>query len=163
MKIMTGYNMAVGSAITVLSCIFGKFWYIFAAFLLLNVIDYITGLMKAKFFNKLSSVAGLKGIIKKLSYWIAIAVAFLIPSTLCAMLNDLLGVNAEFLMLFGWFTVATFMVNEARSAIENLVQMDVDVPEFLIKGLAVAEKLIEDAAESKIPRKDVKVEKEVIK
>ena len=161
MKIMSTYNMVVGSAITFFSCLLGEYWYIFAAFLLLNVIDYATGLMKSKVFNKISSVAGMKGAFKKVGYWIAVAVAFLIPVTLCELLNDTLGINADFLMLFGWFTLATFTINEARSVVENLVQMGVEVPEFLVKGLAIAEKIVEDAADNKLPKN--KVEKEVIK
>ena len=163
MKIMSTYNMAVGSAVAFLSCLLGQYWYLFMAFLLLNIIDEITGLIKSKIYNKISSVEGAKGAFRKVGYWIAIAVAFLIPETLCSMLNDALGINAEFLLLFGWFTLATFMVNEARSVIENLVQIGVEVPEFLIKGLEITEKLIEDSVNDKIPKKDVKVEKEVIK
>ena len=44
--------------------------------------------------------------------------------------------------LFGWFTLANLTVNEVRSILENIVEMGYKVPEFLIKGLAVTEKLI---------------------
>ena len=42
----------------------------------------------------------------------------------------------------GWITLAMLVVNEARSIIENLVQMDVYVPEVLVKGLEVAQEKI---------------------
>ena len=45
-------------------------------------------------------------------------------------------------MLFGWFTLASLLVNEIRSVLENLVECGYNVPAFLIKGLAVTEKLI---------------------
>ena len=35
------------------------------------------------------------------------------------------------------------IINEARSILENLVELGVKVPEVLIKGLAITEKLIE--------------------
>lgn len=54
----------------------------------------------------------------------------------------MLGVNLEFLTLLGWFTLASLLVNEIRSILENLVECGYDVPDFLIKGLAVTEKLI---------------------
>ncbi len=54
-----------------------------------------------------------------------------------------MGVKLDFLMLFGWFTLASLLVNEIRSILENLVECGYDVPEFLIKGLAVTEKLIQ--------------------
>ena len=57
--------------------------------------------------------------------------------------QDMLGVNLQFLMLFGWFTLATLLVNEIRSILENLVECGYNVPAFLIKGLAVTEKLIQ--------------------
>ncbi len=41
------------------------------------------------------------------------------------------------------FILATYMVNEARSILENLVEMHVNVPQFLIAGLDVTQKLID--------------------
>ena len=45
--------------------------------------------------------------------------------------------------MLGWFTLATYMVNEVRSILENLVRMHVNVPQFLIAGLDVTQKLID--------------------
>lgn len=45
--------------------------------------------------------------------------------------------------MIGWWVLAMLIVNEARSILENLVEMGYKVPEMLIKGLAVTEKLIE--------------------
>ena len=44
--------------------------------------------------------------------------------------------------LVGWFTLACLMVNEARSILENLVECGYNVPEILIKGLEVADEMI---------------------
>ena len=49
-----------------------------------------------------------------------------------------------FLELVGWFTLATFIINEIRSILENLVIIGVDIPPFLIKGLEVASGLLDD-------------------
>ena len=65
--------------------------------------------------------------------------------------RDTLGINLEFLMLLGWFTLATFIVNEIRSILENLVEMDYNVPGVLIDGLAVTEKLLKNNSETIIP------------
>lgn len=46
-------------------------------------------------------------------------------------------------MLFGWFTLVCLIVNEARSIVENLVEIGIEVPVFLRKGLEVYNKLIE--------------------
>ena len=47
------------------------------------------------------------------------------------------------MLLLGWWVLASLIVNEARSILENLVEMGYDVPDFLVKGLAVTQKLIE--------------------
>ena len=50
-------------------------------------------------------------------------------------------------MLLGWFTLASLLVNEIRSILENLVECGYNVPVFLIEGLAVTEKLLESKIE----------------
>ena len=56
--------------------------------------------------------------------------------------KDVLGINLDFMLLLGWFTLACLLVNEIRSILENLVECEYNVPAFLIKGLAVTEKLL---------------------
>ena len=54
-----------------------------------------------------------------------------------------IGVDLSFLALLGWFCLASLLVNEVRSIIENFVEMGYYVPAFLTKGLQVAAELIE--------------------
>lgn len=138
------YNTAVGALVTFLIAIFGDYWYIFAAFIIFNLFDWVTGWYKSRKSKTESSVAGLQGILKKLGYWIIIAVAFLVADVFVHMGNDVLNMDLGFLMMVGWFTVACLMVNEARSILENLVECGCNVPAVLIKGLAVTEKLMDD-------------------
>ena len=145
------YNMIVGAAVAVFSAVFGIYWYLFAGYLVLNVIDWITGWRRANKQHKESSMVGLKGIIKKTGYWIIVLIAFMIPDLFIKLGRDTLGINLEFLMLLGWFTLATLIVNEIRSILENLVEMDYNVPEILIDGLAVTEKLLKKKSETIIP------------
>lgn len=63
--ILNSYNALVGTVITVLTMILGDFWFLFVAFMILNVMDWYTGRMKAKSNSSESSVEGLKGIKKK--------------------------------------------------------------------------------------------------
>lgn len=136
------YNAVVGAAVTILTAIFGIYWYIFAGYLLCNVLDWLTGWYKSRKLGNESSKTGLKGILKKMGYWVIILVAFLVPELFIHLGNDLLGINLQFLFLLGWFTLASLLVNEIRSILENLVECGYNVPDFLIKGLAVTEKLI---------------------
>lgn len=148
------YNMAAGAVVTLLTAVFGIYWYIFAAYLALNVFDWLTGWYKSRCAREESSAIGLKGIIKKLGYWVLIAVAFIISTVFVRLGQDVLHVDLAFLSLIGWFTLACLMVNEVRSIIEKLVELGYNVPTVLIKGLAVTEKLINQATEIAEPKED---------
>lgn len=145
------YNVAVGAVVAVLTAIFGVYWYLFAGYLLLNILDWITGWRRANKLHQESSMVGLRGIIKKTGYWVIVLIAFMIPDLFIKIGRDTLGINLDFLMLLGWFTLATLIVNEIRSILENLVEMNYDVPEILISGLAITEKLIKKKSETIIP------------
>ena len=58
-------------------------------------------------------------------------------------MGEMVGINLSFVQLFGWFTLATYLINEIRSILENLVEMEVKVPSFLIKGLDISQKLLD--------------------
>jgi len=143
MKVFTdSYNLVAGALVTFATAVFGVYWYIFVAYLIFNVFDWLTGWYKARKNKKESSSAGLKGAIKKLGYWIIIAVAFLMSSVFVHLGNDILNIDLGFLMMVGWFTLACLMVNEVRSILENLVECGYNVPSVLINGLEIADKMI---------------------
>lgn len=140
---MDKYNAVVGGIVALLTAVFGTYWYVFAAFLLLNVVDWITGWIKANKKKEESSKVGAIGAVKKLGYWAVILVAFLIASVFVHFGQDMLNINLSFLNLIGWWVLAMLIVNEARSILENLVELGYRVPVVLVRGLAVTEKLIE--------------------
>lgn len=143
MKEFDKVNMIYGLIATVGVAVFGKYWFLFAGFLLMNIIDYATGYFKAKFYNKNeSSAVGAKGVAKKVWYWVVIGMAFFISHSFVYM-GEILGINLAFVQLFGWFTLATYLINEIRSILENLLEMNVKVPGFLVSGLDVAQKLLD--------------------
>lgn len=141
MKVLDTYNAAAGAVIAVLTYIFGEHWALFALFLAFNAADWITGWMKSRMAHKESSSAGWKGVLKKLGYWLMIAVAFG-ASAVFTEIGTTLGINLEITVLLGWFVLASLIVNELRSILENFVEMGYDVPKILAKGLEVADKAI---------------------
>lgn len=143
------YNLAAGAAITVMTTLFGVYWYVFAAYMALNIIDWLTGWYKSRKNKKESSKVGLKGIIKKLGYWVIIAVAFIMSTVFVHMGKDILHVDLSFLNMLGWFTLSCLFTNEIRSILENLVESGYNVPAILINGLEVADKLINKESEEK--------------
>lgn len=60
------------------------------------------------------------------------------------------GIELDFMTMLGWFTLATLLVNEIRSILENLVESGYEVPTILIKGLAVTEKLIQSKQDDNV-------------
>ena len=64
-------------------------------------------------------------------------------------MGEVIGVQLDFVLLFGWFTLATYLINEVRSILENLVEMNVNVPQFLIAGLDITQKLLDSKTEIK--------------
>ncbi len=140
---MNKANLAWGAVVAVLTAIFGKYWFLFAGFLMLNVLDYASGTYRDWLKGMLSSATGAKGIVKKVWYWVVIGIAFYV-SYAFGQLGDIIGYNLTWLMWIGWFTLACYMVNELRSLVENLVEIGVNVPDILIKGLDITEKLIKE-------------------
>ena len=145
------YNLFAGTLVTILSTILGKHWYIFVFFLLFNILDWFTGWAKAYRMKQESSSTGGWGIVKKLGYWAVVLVAFLVPKALMELGDAFLGIDLPFLSLLGWFVMASLMVNEARSILENLVEMGCPVPGVLIRGLAVTDRMINGKAEAVLP------------
>ena len=60
-EIISEYNILVGMIVTILTAIFGEFWYLFAAFLIFNIIDWLSGWSKARKLKLENSEKGLKG------------------------------------------------------------------------------------------------------
>lgn len=142
--ITDSYNAFVGAMIAILTMVLGEHWYIFAAFLLLNVIDWITGWMKSRINGVENSMAGWKGVLKKLGYWLMIAVAFAIAAALIEV-GKVIGIDLGVTTLLGWFVLASLIVNEARSIVENFVEAGYDVPKILTTGLQVADEKLNGA------------------
>ena len=132
------YNAFLGTIIAILTMVFGEHWFIFALFLLLNVADWLTGWMKSRINGVENSVAGWKGVLKKLGYWLMIIVAFAIAAGLIE-IGKVINIDLGITTLLGWFALASLIVNEARSILENFVEARYDVPTVLTKGLQVAD------------------------
>lgn len=140
------YNVIVGTIVAILSYIFGQYWYLFGGYLLLNILDWVTGWMKSRLAGAENSQKGLTGIIKKVGYWIMILVAFLM-GTLFIKMGEMLGIDLRVTTLLGWFVLASLIINEIRSILENFVEAGYHPPAVLTKGLSVASKLIDDATD----------------
>ena len=138
MNYMDTYNAIVGGIVAVLSFVFGEHWILFAIFLLFNVADWLTGWMKSRMAGKENSVKGWQGVLKKLGYWLMILVAFA-ASAVFIEIGNTLEMDLGITTLLGYFVLASLLVNELRSILENFVEAGYEVPKILIQGLQVAD------------------------
>ena len=141
MNYMDSYNAIVGSIVAVLSFVFGEHWILFAIFLLFNIADWLTGWMKSRIAGKENSMKGWQGVLKKLGYWLMILVAFA-ASAVFIEIGNTLGMDLGITTLLGYFVLASLLVNELRSILENFVEAGYNVPTVLVKGLEVADKVV---------------------
>ena len=141
MNWMDSYNAIFGSIVAVLSFVFGEHWILFAIFLLFNVADWLTGWMKSRMAGKENSMKGWQGVLKKLGYWLMILVAFA-ASAVFIEIGNTLGMDLGITTLLGYFVLASLLVNELRSILENFVEAGFNVPAVLTKGLEVADKVV---------------------
>lgn len=140
-------NVILGVVIALLSYVLGDHWVLFVAFLTLNVVDYITGCMKSTIAGKINSKKGAAGVLKKLGYWLMVMVAFIMVAVFQE-IGTVLGINLSFTIMIGWFVLASLIINELRSIIENFVEVYGDkVPKILTKGLEVASEAIDKVAD----------------
>ena len=141
MNYMDTYNAIVGGIVAILSFVFGEHWILFAIFLLFNVADWLTGWMKSRMAGKENSVKGWQGVLKKLGYWLMILVAFA-ASAVFIEIGNTLGMDLGVTTLLGYFVLASLLVNELRSILENFVEAGYNVPAVLVRGLEVADKVV---------------------
>lgn len=147
------YNLFVGTVVALLSYLLGKHWILFAAYLALNVADWLTGWMKSRLKGTESSTVGLVGIVKKFGYWVMIGLSFGM-SVIFVEIGSVLGVDLQVTTLLGWITLATLIINELRSILENLVEAGYNVPVILTKGLAVVSNIISEQGAEEVPDDD---------
>jgi toxin secretion/phage lysis holin len=141
LKYMDTLNAVGGTIVAVLTAALGTHWFLFVGFLTLNIIDYITGVRKSRLTGKDNSAKGVKGVWKKLGYWLMVLVAFL-ASAIFIEIGKTIGIDLAVTAYIGWFTLASLIINELRSIIENFVEAGDNVPVVLTKGLEVAEQAI---------------------
>ncbi len=135
-------NIILGTIVALLSYIFGEHWILFVFFLMLNLGDFLTRWIAARLTGTENSKAGWIGILKKLGYWVMIALGFTMGAIFIE-IGETIGVNLAVTTFIGWFVLATLTINEIRSILENLVEAGYKVPVILIKGLEVANNAID--------------------
>lgn len=105
------------------------------------IADYITGMAAAWVNSELSSRAGIVGIIKKIGYLFAVAVAIVVDYVVQTAAAGA-GMEVGNFHIFGLLVTIWLILNECISILENLSEIGVPLPAFLV---AVVKKLKKSA------------------
>lgn len=115
-KIFNFFSMVVGGVGGVLLYLFDCFDVTLKSLVVLIVLDWITGLLKAVYEKKVSSVTGFKGIIKKIFILIVVVATVTLQKIINVPVREV--------------TIMFFLANEAISLLENISTV-VPVPHIL--------------------------------
>lgn len=154
-------NLILASIVSILSIVFGDFWFLFIFLLVLNIFDYITGTMKARYLKEESSEKAFIGFAKTVFTWILIIVSFGIGMCFVEV-GEKLNFNLGFMGCLGWFMLTHCIINEVRSILENIVEMDKGelIPSWLIRGLEVAQNIVDKKVNDAIDKFEGEKEEE---
>ena len=121
------------SIMGVLNSIFGVLAIPVVLMVVCNVIDYVTGILASKFRGQeISSYKGIKGITKKIGMWLLIIVGAIIDELLTYSVVQL-GLVMPFTFMIACVVAVWIICNELISILENLKDMEVPLPDFLMK------------------------------
>lgn len=132
-----------------LSSILGILYVPVLLMVLCNVIDYITGLVAAHYRGeKVSSYVGLRGMVKKVCLWLLVVVGA-IMDTLIKYAADTVGITPPIHFLIACVVAVWIICNELISILENMVDIGVNIPPFLLPLVKLLKEQAEKAGEQK--------------
>lgn len=111
-----------------------------------NVIDYLTGIFASKYRDEpISSYKGIRGIVKKVCMWLLV----LIGAWIDILINY--AIHTAGIAITIPFVVATvvavwLVVNEIISILENMIDIGVDMPPFLMPIVKYIKRKTEETA-----------------
>lgn len=113
---------------------------------LVMLADYISGLARAWIGKTLCSRAGIVGIIKKIGYLLAVAVAVVVDWTVQTAAAEA-GLDLGGFYMFGLLVTVWLILNECISILENLAVIGVPLPAFLMKAVSKLKQTAEETGE----------------
>lgn len=128
---------------------FGSHYGLFAFYLLLNIFDLLSGVVASFLRVNYDGKKLVFGLVKKLGYWLLVATAFAVCS-IFANLGNRMGVDLGITEILGWMVLASLLLQEVRSILDNLSKAGVRIPESLKKALALVEHEFDEMADGSL-------------
>lgn len=112
-----------------------------------NLIDYVTGLVAAKYRKDggISSYKSIRGIFKKIGMWLLIIVGSFMD-ILIQYAVECMGLGLTVPFVVATVVAVWLVVNEIISILENLIDIGVNMPPFLMPVVKYIKKQVEDKA-----------------
>lgn len=143
---MVKTKAVITALITTLTCWLGALAVPVYILMGCNVIDYITGLLAAKHrTEQISSYKGIRGIAKKVCMWLLVVVGALVDVLLKYMAQSA-GITIEINYIVAIFVALWLVANELISILENLIDIGVPMPPFLMPIVRRIKGQVEDVA-----------------
>lgn len=109
-----------------------------------NIIDYATGLIATPYREeKVSSYKGIRGIYKKIGMWLLVLVGAFVD-ILIKYSIEAAGVPLDIPFIVATVVAVWLVVNEIISILENLVDIGVEIPPFLMPVVKHIKRQVEE-------------------
>lgn len=111
-----------------------------------NIIDYATGLAAVKYRNdNISSYKSIRGIIKKICMWLLVVVGVFMDILIQYAVSTA-GIDLAVPFVVATVVAVWLVVNEIISILENMIDIGVKMPPFLLPVVRYIKKQVEDKA-----------------
>lgn len=149
-----GFKTITTAIGTLLASILGVLYIPVLLMVLCNIIDYVTGLIAAKYRGGgISSYKSMKGIFKKVCMWLLVVVGAIIDQ-LISYATSTVGFNMPFTFFVACIVAIWIVCNELISILENMVDIGVNIPAFLLPLVNCIKKQAEAKATIEVGEED---------
>lgn len=146
MNKMNGIKAGVTTVFTFIASALGNLYVPVLLMITCNIIDYATGLMAVGSRDeKLSSYRSIKGIIKKVCMWLLVVVGAIVDE-LIRYSTDMAGVELPFTFFVACIVAIWIICSELISILENMIDIGVKLPPFLMPIIKMIQKSAEEKA-----------------
>ena len=112
------------------------------------LIDYVTGMTAASYTKQLNSRVGVVGIVKKVCYLALVAVGMVVDYLILSALVSI-GISLQINYCFGMIITVWLIINELISILENLGELNIPLPQFLVDVVKSMKDKVESKADGK--------------
>ena len=148
---MDKVKLAFISVFTVLSAWLGVLAVPVIVLVLMNIVDYATGIAAAKYRNqRVNSYRGFRGIAKKVCMWLLVGIGAAVDWLLTYSAEQA-GINFHFGYVVACLVAVWLICNEIISILENISDIGVALPPFLMKIVTSLKTKVETSADAAIP------------